>query len=280
VPNFYQLLSVEPDATTEDIKRAFRTEIARYHPDKVQHLGKEFQTMAATRAAQLTEAYRTLMNPELRAEYDRLYVTNTAAPASGAPTSAATPPAAPPPPAPSNSRTEVPSQAPPPHAAEWQPAAAAPSRFASEHRDRDDLVRKATLGRFRHALAAEFGTIEESKSRGFDLDCSTKSKGLFSRNGGCRFAVKLVSRVDKIAVEDAWSAAQKSAGPICVFLMGNGLAPAGELAGAIADLRKKARDTTRITIIPVDVRDWKAHMPVDAPAGCKAVLQRLRDSSN
>ena len=27
--------------------------------------------MAATRAAQLTEAYRTLMNPELRSEYDR-----------------------------------------------------------------------------------------------------------------------------------------------------------------------------------------------------------------
>ena len=33
-----------------------RREIARYHPDKVQHLGPEFQEIAATRAAELTEA--------------------------------------------------------------------------------------------------------------------------------------------------------------------------------------------------------------------------------
>ena len=71
--NFYRLLSVQPSATPEEIKRAFRNEIARYHPDKVQHLGKEFQDMAASRAAALTEAYRTLMNAELRADYDRLY---------------------------------------------------------------------------------------------------------------------------------------------------------------------------------------------------------------
>ena len=76
---FYELLSVAPSATAEEIKRAFRNEIARYHPDKVQHLGKEFQEMAATRAASLTEAYRTLMNAELRAEYDRLHVTSAGA---------------------------------------------------------------------------------------------------------------------------------------------------------------------------------------------------------
>ena len=50
--DFYELLGVARDASSEDIKKAFRQQIARYHPDKVQHLGKEFQEMAAERAAE------------------------------------------------------------------------------------------------------------------------------------------------------------------------------------------------------------------------------------
>ena len=64
------MLSVAPNAPADDIKKAFRREIARYHPDKVQHLGKEFQDMASGIAADLTEAYRILMDPQLRAKYD------------------------------------------------------------------------------------------------------------------------------------------------------------------------------------------------------------------
>ena len=50
----YELLGLEPAADADTIKKAFRREIARYHPDKVIHLGAEFQEMAATRAAELT----------------------------------------------------------------------------------------------------------------------------------------------------------------------------------------------------------------------------------
>ena len=53
----YQLLGVETGADTEAIKKAFRREIARYHPDKVVHLGSEFQQMASVKAAELTKAY-------------------------------------------------------------------------------------------------------------------------------------------------------------------------------------------------------------------------------
>ena len=68
----YDVLDVAPTAPPDEIKRAFRAQIARYHPDKVQHLGKEFQEMAAGRAAELTEAYRVLSNEAQRAEYDRV----------------------------------------------------------------------------------------------------------------------------------------------------------------------------------------------------------------
>ena len=64
------MLSVARDAPADEIKKAFRREIARYHPDKVQHLGQEFQEMASGMAADLTEAYRILMDPELRTKYD------------------------------------------------------------------------------------------------------------------------------------------------------------------------------------------------------------------
>ena len=68
----YQLLEVVPDAPADEIKRAFRREIAKYHPDKVQHLGKEFQEIAAVKAAELTQAYKTLTDAVMRAEYDAL----------------------------------------------------------------------------------------------------------------------------------------------------------------------------------------------------------------
>ena len=65
----YEILGLEPSADSDTIKKSFRREIARYHPDKVAHLGGEFQEMAATRAAALTVAYKTLSDPALRREY-------------------------------------------------------------------------------------------------------------------------------------------------------------------------------------------------------------------
>ena len=52
---YYLLLEIAPTASADEVKRAFRTQIARYHPDKVQHLGKEFQAMAADRAGRRRE---------------------------------------------------------------------------------------------------------------------------------------------------------------------------------------------------------------------------------
>ena len=67
---YYELLDIAPGARPDEIKHAFRREIAKYHPDKVQHLGKEFQEIAAVKASELTQAYKTLTDADLRAEYD------------------------------------------------------------------------------------------------------------------------------------------------------------------------------------------------------------------
>src|SRR5688572_31830459 len=114
----YELLGVDRGAPADEIKRAFRREIARYHPDKVQHLGKEFQDIAAVRSAELTHAYKTLTDEAARAEYDES-LGNAAAPpgspsakppadtASPAAHGPAPPAAAPPPPQPPVSRPHV-----------------------------------------------------------------------------------------------------------------------------------------------------------------------------
>ena len=269
MPNFYQLLSVEPTATPEEIKRAFRAEIARYHPDKVQHLGREFQDMAASRAATLTEAYRTLMDAGLRAEYDQHHLGEASPEVAGVSAaqdqSAWKPAASPPPERPRTASTD---------------SGATPSvRFASELRDRDDFVRRATLGRFRTALVAEVGAAEELAMTGFDLAFAVKSRKLFSRSGGQRFGVKIVQSIDKLTLEEAWNAAQKSATPMCVYLMGSRLAPAKELSAAIADLRRRTRGGAGISVIPIDVHDWTAHIPSDVPDSCRNVLKRLRETS-
>ena len=67
---YYELLGVALTASSDEIRSAFRREIARYHPDKVQHLGNEFQSIAAIRSAELTQAYKTLTDGTLRADYD------------------------------------------------------------------------------------------------------------------------------------------------------------------------------------------------------------------
>jgi len=265
--NYYELLELPPAASVDDIKKAFRHQIARYHPDKVQHLGKEFQDMAAQRAAELTEAYRILSHEGRRGEYDRSvaeaggHVSTVARPTAGSGEQAAA------------ATTNAPPSPPPP-----EPAAKG-RQFTQERASRDEFVRKATIGRFRDALGMVGGDdYDETRFHGFDIACVPKSK-LFGRSKNPRLLGRFVSHVDRDAVADAWTQAAKWGDPkkddVCVLLMGTALAPAGELAGEIADQRRKARGA-RLTLIPVDARVWDAHMPLDAPAIAKTLLTRLK----
>ncbi len=56
----YTVLSVEKNASPEEIKRAYRKLANKYHPDKIQHLGEEFCKLAEKRFKEIEKAYRQL----------------------------------------------------------------------------------------------------------------------------------------------------------------------------------------------------------------------------
>jgi len=56
----FNVLGINPDATDEEIKKAYRQMAIRYHPDKVIHLGEEFQKGAKEKFQKIQEAYENI----------------------------------------------------------------------------------------------------------------------------------------------------------------------------------------------------------------------------
>ncbi|MFH2094481.1 MAG: DnaJ domain-containing protein [Bacteroidota bacterium] len=56
----YEILEIRPDAGVEDIKKAYRKMAMKYHPDKVSHLGEEFQISAKEKFQKVNEAYEKI----------------------------------------------------------------------------------------------------------------------------------------------------------------------------------------------------------------------------
>lgn len=56
----YTVLEIEPGASREEIKKAYRRLASQYHPDKVQHLGEDIQALAEKRFKEIQEAYQEL----------------------------------------------------------------------------------------------------------------------------------------------------------------------------------------------------------------------------
>ena len=61
--NPHRVLGVEPDASQEDIRRAYRRLAAQYHPDKVAHLGLDLRHLAEQKFKAIQAAYEVLKRP-------------------------------------------------------------------------------------------------------------------------------------------------------------------------------------------------------------------------
>ncbi|KAF9370021.1 hypothetical protein CPC16_004022, partial [Podila verticillata] len=67
-PNYYQLLDVDPGASKDDVKRAYRKQALLFHPDKMKpHMKDE----ASQHFQLISEAYEVLYDDKKRELYDR-----------------------------------------------------------------------------------------------------------------------------------------------------------------------------------------------------------------
>jgi len=260
---YYELLGIAATAAGDEVKRAFRKEIARYHPDKLHHLGPDLQPIASNRAAELTEAYRILMDPVARATYDASLANGTGAAASSPPPPAART-------APVNSSQEASATPGPTPRTVWETRASAPP-FAG----------KATIARIREVIQALTGTLEPSLDGGFDAAFVLRPRrGVFQKSEvPVHLRVKVVDEVDTAAIAAVWPLATRitsAAVTPCVLVCGTRMAPSRDLAAAMAAQRRKNRQTVGPVVIPVDTRDWDALMPPDPPRLVRKLIEGLK----
>lgn len=56
----YKILEIDKSATDEEVKKAYRKMAVKYHPDKVGHLGEDFQNAAKEKFQKVNQAYEKI----------------------------------------------------------------------------------------------------------------------------------------------------------------------------------------------------------------------------
>ena len=60
INNAYDILEITPEATNEEVKKAYRRLAVEYHPDKVAHLGEDIRKAATEKFQKLSAAYEEI----------------------------------------------------------------------------------------------------------------------------------------------------------------------------------------------------------------------------
>lgn len=56
----YKILEIDPNASNDELKKAYRRMAMKYHPDKVSHLGNDFQKAAKDKFQKVSQAYENI----------------------------------------------------------------------------------------------------------------------------------------------------------------------------------------------------------------------------
>jgi curved DNA-binding protein CbpA len=69
--DYYQLLHLNRDAGTGDVKKAYHATSRAFHPDANRHLDSDLRRAVSDISKRISEAYSVLRNPRRRQAYDR-----------------------------------------------------------------------------------------------------------------------------------------------------------------------------------------------------------------
>lgn len=249
------LLGIALPASPDEVKRAYRRQISRYHPDKVQHLGEEFQVLAAEKSAQLTHIYQSLLESGGSDESVELASGGSDA---GTPTAGAQ----------TTSAADSPSPRPVNRVSTWQAVAVGcPS-----------LILGAAVDRVTQSVRWTLPRAEEISVAGFTLACRTRQdwRGLFKRRPSEAVLLRAPSDAGPAPRQRIRDLLPGVDGAIVMFDLV--LNPLGAWQHEPIGRTPPARPESDVFRVTVDAMTWKARVPPHAPEIAHLILERLRDA--